>query len=87
MTQPYLSYRCWLLRAQAVSAAPAASFKSASGQVAFSVNVGVRQSEASGESCLSDAPSRGSYRKCDFSRIFREVDFRLNENPHLLPTS
>ena len=28
MTQPYLSYRCWLLRAQAVSAAPAASFKS-----------------------------------------------------------
>ena len=29
MTQPYLSYRCWLLHAQAVSAAPAASFKSA----------------------------------------------------------
>jgi hypothetical protein len=27
VTQPYLSYRCWLFRAQAVSAAPAASFK------------------------------------------------------------
>jgi len=27
VTQPYLSYRCWLLHAQAVSAAPAASFK------------------------------------------------------------
>ena len=27
MTQPYLSYRCWLLHAQAVSAAPAASFE------------------------------------------------------------
>ena len=28
MTQPYLSHRRWLLHAQAVSAAPAASFKS-----------------------------------------------------------
>jgi hypothetical protein len=27
VTQPYLSFRCPLLRAQAVSAAPAASFK------------------------------------------------------------
>jgi hypothetical protein len=30
VTQPYLSYRRWLLHAQAVSAAPAASFKSSS---------------------------------------------------------
>jgi hypothetical protein len=33
VTQPYLSYRCWLLHAQAVSAAPAASFKSFSGNL------------------------------------------------------
>jgi hypothetical protein len=34
VTQPYLSYRCWLFRAQAVSAAPAASFKSVNRRLA-----------------------------------------------------
>ena len=42
MTQPYLSHRCWLLHAKAVSAAPAASFKSVIQTSEFHTFVGER---------------------------------------------